>query len=80
MLSDSFLKRLDALALRMRHPAAGGSGGLRRRGRWAAAWNFRISANTLRAMISGAWTGMPTHCFDKLFLKLLWKSRSSVST
>ena len=30
MLSDSFLKRLDALALRMRHPAAGGSGGLRR--------------------------------------------------
>ena len=30
MLSDSFLKRLDALALRMRHPASGGSGGLRR--------------------------------------------------
>ena len=30
MLSDAFLRRLDTLALRMRHPASGGSGGLRR--------------------------------------------------
>ena len=67
MLSDSFLKRLDALALRMRQPAAGGSGGLRRARALAAAWNFRISANTLRATISGAWTGMPTHAVTSCF-------------
>ena len=30
MLTDAFLTKLDTLALRMRHPASGGAGGLRR--------------------------------------------------
>ena len=69
MLSDSFLKRLDALALRMRHPAAGGSGGLRR----SRALGSSVEFSDFREYAAGddirrvAYPRMPTHALTSCF-------------
>ena len=75
MLSDSFLKRLDALALRMRHPAAGGSGGLRR----SRALGSSVEFSDFRQYAPGDdirrvdWNAYAR--FDKLFLKLFMEEQ-----
>lgn len=75
MLSDSFLKRLDALALRMRHPAAGGSGGLRR----SRALGSSVEFSDFREYAAGDdirrvdWNAYAR--FDKLFLKLFMEEQ-----
>ena len=75
MLSDSFLKRLDALALRMRHPAAGSSGGLRR----SRALGSSVEFSDFREYAAGDdirrvdWNAYAR--FDKLFLKLFMEEQ-----
>ena len=75
MLSDSFLKRLDALALRMRHPAAGGSGGLRR----SRALGSSVEFSDFREYAAGDdirrvdWNAYAR--FDTLFLKLFMEEQ-----
>lgn len=70
MLSDAFLGRLDALALRMRRPAAGGSGGLRR----SKALGSSVEFSDFREYVPGDdvrridWNAFAR--FDRLFLKL----------
>ena len=75
MLSDSFLKRLDALALRMHHPVAGGSGGLRR----SRALGSSVEFSDFRQYAPGDdirrvdWNAYAR--FDKLFLKLFMEEQ-----
>ncbi len=75
MLSDSFLKRLDALALRMRHPASGGSGGLRR----SRALGSSVEFSDFREYAAGDdirrvdWNAYAR--FEKLFLKLFMEEQ-----
>lgn len=70
MLSDAFLGRLDALSLRMRRPAAGGSGGLRR----SKALGSSVEFSDFREYVPGDdvrridWNAFAR--FDRLFLKL----------
>lgn len=70
MLSDAFLGRLDALSLRMRRPAAGGSGGLRR----SRTLGSSVEFSDFREYVPGDdvrridWNAFAR--FDRLFLKL----------
>ena len=69
MLDDQFLERLDAMRLRMRHPAAGGGGGLRR----SKALGSSVEFSDFREYTHGDdirrldWNAYAR--FDKLFLK-----------
>lgn len=75
MLSDDFLRRLDALDLRMARPAGGGSGGLRRSralGSGVEFSDFREYApgDDLRRLDWNAYAR-----FDRLFLKLFMEEQ-----
>lgn len=75
MLTDTFLKRLDALALHMRHPASGGSGGLRR----SKALGSSVEFSDFREYVPGDdirridWNAFAR--FDRLFLKLFMEEQ-----
>lgn len=75
MLSDAFLRRLDALALRMRHPAGGGAGGLRR----SRALGSSVEFSDFREYVPGDdvrridWNAFAR--FDRLFLKLFMEEQ-----
>ncbi|MEG0639508.1 MAG: DUF58 domain-containing protein [Clostridia bacterium] len=75
MLSDAFLKRLDMLALRMKHPATGGAGGLRR----SKALGSSVEFSDFREYAEGDdvrrvdWNAFAR--FDKLFLKLFMEEQ-----
>lgn len=75
MLTDGFLKRLDALALHMRHPASGGSGGLRR----SKALGSSVEFSDFREYVPGDdirridWNAYAR--FDRLFLKLFMEEQ-----
>lgn len=75
MLSDAFLKRLDALQLRMKHPASGGSGGLRR----SKALGSSVEFSDFREYAAGDdirrvdWNAYAR--FDRLFLKLFMEEQ-----
>lgn len=75
MLSDAFLTRLDALALRMKHPASGGSGGLRR----SKALGSSVEFSDFREYVPGDdirrvdWNAYAR--FDRLFLKLFMEEQ-----
>ena len=75
MLSDTFLRRLDALALRMRHPAAGGAGGLRRSRALGASVEFSdfrqyAPGDDIRRVDWNAYAR-----FERLFLKLFMEEQ-----
>ena len=75
MLSDAFLTRLDALALRMRHPASGGAGGLRR----SKALGSSVEFSDFREYSIGDdvrridWNAYAR--FERLFLKLFMEEQ-----
>ncbi|MDY3816842.1 MAG: DUF58 domain-containing protein [Candidatus Limiplasma sp.] len=75
MLSDAFLRRLDTLALRMRHPASGGSGGLRR----SKALGSSVEFSDFREYALGDdvrridWNAYAR--FERLFLKLFMEEQ-----
>lgn len=75
MLSDAFLNRLDLLALRMKHPASGGSGGLRR----SKALGSSVEFSDFREYAAGDdirrldWNAYAR--FDRLFLKLFMEEQ-----
>lgn len=70
MLKDTFLSRLDALRLAMKHPAHGGSGGMRRSKRLGSSAEFSdfreyVAGDDIRRLDWNAYAR-----FDKLFMKL----------
>lgn len=75
MLSDAFLRRLDALALRMVKPASGGSGGLQR----SKALGSSVEFSDFREYVHGDdlrrvdWNAFAR--FDRLFLKLFMEEQ-----
>ena len=75
MLSDDFLRRLDALDLRMAQPAGGGSGGLRR----SKALGSGVEFSDFREYAPGDdlrrvdWNAFAR--FDRLFLKLFMEEQ-----
>lgn len=75
MLSDSILKKLDELGLRLRHPASGSSGGLRR----SKALGSSVEFSDFREYTPGDdirrvdWNAYAR--FDRLFLKLFMEER-----
>lgn len=75
MLSDAFLARLDALALRMRHAAGGGAGGVRR----SKALGSSVEFSDFREYVLGDdirrvdWNAYAR--FDRLFVKLFMEER-----
>lgn len=75
MLSDQFLSRLDALNLRMKQPAGGGSGGLRR----SKALGSSVEFSDFREYVHGDdlrrvdWNAYAR--FDRLFLKLFMEEQ-----
>lgn len=75
MLSDAFLTKLDALALRMRHPASGGAGGLRR----SKALGSSVEFSDFREYALGDdvrridWNAYAR--FERLFLKLFMEEQ-----
>lgn len=75
MLSDAFLSRLDALALRMRHAAGGGAGGLRRSKSLGSSVEFSdfreyVMGDDIRRVDWNAYAR-----FDRLFVKLFMEER-----
>lgn len=75
MLSDAFLSKLDALALRMRRPAAGGAGGLRRSKALGSSAEFSdyreyAAGDDVRRIDWNAYAR-----FERLFLKLFMEER-----
>lgn len=75
MLSDSFLRRLDALNLKMKSPAGGGSGGLRRSKALGSSVEFSdfreyVHGDDLRRLDWNAYAR-----FDRLFLKLFMEEQ-----
>ncbi len=77
MLDEKFLQRLDALSLRMRHPASGGMGGLRR----SKALGTSVEFSDFREYAAGDdirrldWNAYAR--FDKLFLKLFMEEQEA---
>lgn len=77
MLDEQFLQRLDALSLRLRHPAAGGVGGLRR----SKALGSSVEFSDFREYAEGDdirrldWNAYAR--FDKLFLKLFMEEQEA---
>lgn len=75
MLSDAFLNRLDTLNVRMRQPASGGSGGLRR----SKALGSSVEFSDFREYAEGDdirridWNAFAR--FDRLFLKLFMEEQ-----
>lgn len=75
MLSEAFLSRLDALALRLRHAAAGGSGGQRK----SRALGSSVEFSDFREYTPGDdirrvdWNAYAR--FDRLFLKLFMEEQ-----
>ena len=75
MLSDSFLRRLDALALRVSHQAGGGSGGLRRSRSLGSSVEFSdfreyLMGDDIRRVDWNAYAR-----FERLFIKLFMEER-----
>lgn len=75
MLSDAVLRRLDRRNSFIPPTRAAARAACAAPGRWAAAWNFPISANTCPATTSGAWTGTLTRASTGCISSSLWKSR-----
>lgn len=77
MLDEKFLARLDAMRLRMRHPATGGAGGLRR----SKALGSSVEFSDFREYAHGDdirrldWNAYAR--FDKLFLKLFMEEQET---
>lgn len=75
MLTDAFLTKLDTLALRMRHPASGGAGGLRR----SRALGSSVEFSDFREYSIGDdvrridWNAYAR--FERLFLKLFMEEQ-----
>lgn len=77
MLDEKFLARLDAMRLRMRHPAANNAGGLRR----SKALGSSVEFSDFREYVHGDdirrldWNAYAR--FDKLFLKLFMEEQEA---
>jgi len=77
MLNESFLKRLETMRLRLRHPAAGGAGGLRR----SKALGSSVEFSDFREYTVGDdlrrvdWNAYGR--FEKLFLKLFMEEQEA---
>ncbi len=77
MLDEAFLSRLDAMSLRLKHPSAGGSGGLRR----SKALGTSVEFSDFREYAIGDdlrrvdWNAYAR--FDKLFLKLFMEEQEA---
>lgn len=77
MLDEQFLKRLDAMSLHMRHPSAGGAGGLRK----SKALGTSVEFSDFREYTLGDdlrrldWNAYAR--FDKLFMKLFMEEQEA---